>query len=63
MSILTDDDLLELQEEWNPKHYANQVHEFYIPDPVVRGAVTSHAEKIYHMSIKQFRKYMENTEL
>ena len=63
MSILTDDDLLELQEEWNPKHYGDPKPERYIADTGVRGMVSLHAFTIWSMPFAEFKKRMEETEL
>lgn len=63
MSILTDDDLRELQEEWNPKHYGDPKHERYIADTGVRGMVSIHAFTIWTMTLAEFKKRMEETEL
>jgi len=63
MNILTDNDIEEMKEDWNPKHYFDPKHERYIPDPVVREIAAACAQERYDMTITEFRAYIEESEL
>jgi hypothetical protein len=63
MDILTNNDLKEMQEEWNPKHYGDPNHERYIPDPGVRAMIAEFAKHIWEMPLAEFRARMEETDV